>query len=123
MFADPITLAGDGGSTRNYGLRTVVDGKSVRANASAPAAEPETLTIAHSTTKRLGITYDRHLVRADLGKTSVSSPGTPVSASVQVVVEVPRDTIMTVAMVRDMRTQIQNFWVNANLDKILNSEP
>ena len=121
MFTFDITLAGDSSSTRTYSLRSVTDGKAIRANPSAPLNAPETLTINHQKSSRGGIPLDRHLVRLDL--TKINASGAPVVASVYVTIEVPEDTVITAAMIKDMRTQMQNFWVDANVTKLLNSEP
>lgn len=122
MLNTDITLAGDSSSTRTYALRSIEGGNSFRANASAPNGEAETLTVKHSSNKNgSGIAVKRHLVRLDLQK--VNAAGIPVNAAVYVVVEVPVDPAITVAYIKDMRTQMTNFLVNANVDKILSDEP
>ena len=121
MFNTDITLAGDSSSTRTYSLRSIVDGSTVRANASAPVNAPETMTIKHGVSSRGGIPLDRHLVRLDL--TKINSASNPVTASLYVTAEVPQDAAITAAMIKDMRTQLQNFWIDANVVKLLNGEP
>jgi len=122
MFADQ-TLAGDSSSSRTYALTSIVDGSSIRQNASAPVGLPEQLLISHQESTRNGVPLDRHLIRLNLAKSGNEHAGVKLIASVYVTIEVPRDTAVTVAMIRDMRTQLQNFWTNANLDKVLNGEP
>jgi hypothetical protein len=123
MYATDITLAGDSSSTRTYALRSIVDGNSVRANASAPANEPETLTIKHSASKRKdGTVINRHLVRADLTKVN-STTQLSQTGSCQVVFENPTDSAITLNHLKDMRTQLVNFLTDANLAKLINSEP
>jgi hypothetical protein len=122
MFNTDITLAGDSSSTRTYALRSITGGNSIRANASAPSGEAETLTLKHSSSRNgNGLTTERHLVRLDLQK--VTSLGLAANLAVYAVIEVPQDAVITVAMVKDMRTQLANFLVNANVDKLLNDEP
>jgi len=122
MFTDQ-TIVGDSSSTRVYALTSLLGGVSVRQNASAPVGLPEQFLISHQESKRGGFALDRHSIRFNLSKTS--SVGTsPVQASVYCVIEVPRDSAITVAMIRDMRTQLVNFITsNGNVDKILNGEP
>jgi len=121
MFADQ-TIAGDSSSTRTYALTSLVNGSSVRQNAAAPVGLPEQLLISHQESSRSGFPLDRHLVRLNLAKLA-GNGSTALTASVYVTIEVPRDSNITVAMIRDMRTQMVNFLTNANLDKILNGEP
>jgi hypothetical protein len=121
MFTLDITLAGDSSSTRTYSLTSVAEGNSFRANPAAPLNAPETLSIKHQQSSRGGIALDRHLARLDL--TKINSAGTPVQASLYVTIEVPRDSAITATMIKDMRTQMQNFWVDANVAKLLNAEP
>jgi hypothetical protein len=121
MFTTDITLAGDSSSTRTYSLRSIVDGTAVRANPAAPLNAPETLVIKHQKSLRGGIPLDRHLARLDL--TKINSGSNPVVASVYVTIEVPEDTVITAAIIKDMRTQMTNFLVDANVAKLLNSEP
>lgn len=121
MFTDQ-TIAGDSSSTRTYALTSLVNGSSVRQNASAPVGLPEQLLISHQESSRGGIPLDRHLIRFNLSKLG-SNGQSVLTASVYLTVEVPRDSAITVAMIRDMRTQMTNFVTNGNLDKILNGEP
>jgi hypothetical protein len=116
-----ISLLGDAAHTVVYALQSIEGGRAIRKNATAPLGEPETLTVAHSATKRGLLTVDRHLVRLDLTKSDVS--GALAVASVQLVLEVPR-TIITAAQVKDMKTQLVAMLATLGyMDKILNSEP
>lgn len=122
MLLLDITLAGDSSSTRTYSLTSNVNGNSVRANPLAPLNAPETLTIKNQQSTRGGIALDRHLVRLDL--TKINGANQPVVASVYVTIEVPRDTVITAAIIKDMKTQMVNLLaVAGNVDKILNGEP
>jgi hypothetical protein len=122
MFTDPITLVGDSASTRGYSLTSIQDGSTVRANALAPVNAPETMQVKHQLSSRGGVPLDRHLVRLDL--TKINALGAPVVASVYVTLEVPRDSAITIAMIKDMRTQMVNFLTTAGVpEKLLNNEP
>jgi len=123
MFTDPVTLAGDSSSTRGYALQSILDGNSVRSAPTAPVGLPEQLIIKHDISSRGGVPLARHLIRLNLAKTGVDHSGALLTASVYLTIEVPLDQAVTVAMLRDMRTQLNNFTTNANLDKILNNEP
>jgi hypothetical protein len=122
MFSNDITLAGDSSSTRTYALRSIVDGNSVRAAATAPVGEDESLAIKHSlVVQKTGIPADRHLVRLDLAK--LNSEEKLAGAALYVVIEIPRDSVITAAIIKDMRTQLVNFLTNTNVDKLINREP
>jgi len=122
MLTDPITLAGDSSSTRAYALRSILDGKSIRSVATPVAPiTVETLSISTVVSSKAGITTDRHLTRLD--RTIPNGSSVPVTASYYVVIEVPRDAVITQAIIKDMRTQMNNLLVDATLVKILNGEP
>lgn len=122
MFNNDITLAGDSSSTRTYALRGVTDGNSIRSNASAPTSAPEAMLIKNQTSSRGGVALNRTLVRLDL--TKINTPGVPLTGSVYVTFEVPQDPVWTVAIIKDMRTQLVNFLTTAgNVEKLLNGEP
>jgi hypothetical protein len=122
MFADPITLAGDSSSTRDYKLRSIVSGNSERANAAAPANELETMAIKHSRSTKNGTVIKRHLVRLDLGKVN-STTQVLQTAGVYAVLEVPTDSAITSTMIKDMVTQLKNFLTAGNVSALINEEP
>jgi hypothetical protein len=121
MLAADITLAGNS-TTRDYALTTTPQGtSSIRKVATAPLDAPETLTVAHSLGKSQGaVVTDRHVARLNLGK--VSGYGQALNLSFYVVIEVPRESTITLAMVKDMRTQMTNLLSDANLTKIVAGE-
>jgi len=122
MLTDPITLVGDSSSTRAYALRSITDGKSIRSVASPVAPiTGELLSIGTTVASKGSVTTDRHLIRLD--RTIPNAAGTPVTASYYVVIEVPRDVVITQAIIKDMRTQMSALLVDATLVKILNGEP
>ena len=122
MLTDPVTLGGDNSSTRAYALRSIEDGTSIRSVATpvSPITK-ETLKISSSSSKKGGITTDRHLIRLD--RTIPNGTGIAVNAAYYVVIEVPQDVVITQAIIKDMRTQMGNLLVDATLVKILNGEP
>jgi hypothetical protein len=117
-----VVLTGDVAPTsRTYAFNSMEGGRSIRKNALAPLGEPETLTVAHTATKRGTQSVDRHLVRIDLTKSDVN--GVLAVGSVQVVLEVPR-VILTAAQIKDMWLRVVNLFATSGyMDKILNSEP
>lgn len=121
MFTTSLTVLGDSSSSRVYDLRSILNGTAIRGVAAAPANAPEILTISHSTSSRNGIPLDRHLLRLDL--TKINSDNKPVMASVYCVIEVPQDTVITLAIIKDMRTQLKNLLDDTNTAKLVNSEP
>lgn len=122
MLTDPVTLAGDSSSTRDYALRSIVNGQSLRGVA-APVSPitNETLTIGSTASKKGGITTDRHLIRFD--RSYLNGTGLTANLAMYVVIEVPRDATVTQAIIKDVRTQLTNLLANATLVKILNNEP
>jgi len=120
MLSETNTLAGDASSSTTYARRYVNETKGLYSDASAPLGSPKTLSVSHSQVNRgaAGVA-DRHLVRLD--RTEVNASGVAATASVYVVLEVPR-SIVTEAQTLDMVTQLKNFLSSANLDKILNNE-
>jgi hypothetical protein len=99
---------------------SIVDGKAIRSNPSAPLGEPETLTISHSPRSGAVGAPLRHLVRLDLTKSNVA--GEKQTGSVYMVLEAPL-TIITSAQLSDMVTQLKNFLSAGNLTKLINNEP
>jgi len=122
MFSNDITLAGDASSSTTYALRGVVDGKSIRGDASAPLGQPKNLTISHSVVNKAGgVTADRHLVRLD--RTVSNGNGESATASVYAVIESPR-SIVAKSDQYDLITQLNSFLgVVGNRDKLFNNEP
>ena len=107
---------------RKLSLTSIANGKSVRADATAPLGEPRTLTFSHAQVTRSAGVADRHLVRFDETISGVS-PNPDVVPSVQLVIEAPRDTV-TVAQIKDVLARLVTFLgVGANIDKLLNGEP
>lgn len=123
MLPQDITIVGDSASTRIYSWKSPISpGGLLRVNSSAPVGLPETLSVNHTEGKQAGLPLDRHLVRLDLSK--LTALGVAVRASFYVVMEVPRDPIITAAMLKDMRTQAFNLLnVAGYMDKLLAGEP
>jgi len=121
MFANDISLMGTSAS-KTYSLLSIAGGKSIRGDATAPLGEPRTLTFSHQVASRSFGSVDRHLVRFDETIAGVA-PAVDVAASVQLVIEVPRETA-TAAQIKDVLARLVTFLgVSANIDKLLNNEP
>lgn len=121
MFNTDITLAGTSAS-KTYSLISIQGAKALRRDATAPLGEPRSLTISHQEVSRSYGIADRHLIRLD-ETVSGTAPNPDVVASVQLVIEVPRDTV-TAAQVTDVKDRLVSFLNTAGyLTKILNNEP
>lgn len=124
MLTQDITLAGDSSSTRTYNLTegpTAGKKASLRRNSAAPTGEAEELAVSHSESVRNGTVVKRHLVRLNLQKLNATTLKAH-TASFYVVTEIPQDTAITAAQIKDMRTQMVNLLTNANVDKIIGDE-
>jgi hypothetical protein len=96
--------------------------KAIRNDATAPLGEPRSLTISHQPVTRSWGAADRHLVRLD-DTISGTAPALDVQISVQLVIEVPRETA-TAAQVKDTKDRLVAFLATAGyVDRLLNSEP
>ena len=121
MYPTDITLAGTS-TSKTYSLISIQDRKALRADATAPLGEPRSLTLSHQAVTRSWGAADRHLVRLD-ETVSGASPAPDVQISVQLVIEVPRETA-TAAQVKDVKDRLVSFLGTAGyVDKLLNSEP
>jgi hypothetical protein len=121
MLPTALTLTGTTVST-TYGLRSIVDGKAIRADATAPLGSPKTVTVSHGlrNAKDPG-SANRHLFRLDwTGHNSVS--GSPEVASMYIVVELPQSDTFSPADILNMQSQLVNGTVG-NWAGFLNSEP
>jgi hypothetical protein len=121
MFNNDITLAGTS-TSKTYSLTSIQGAKALRFDATAPLGEPRSLTISHQEVTRSFGAADRHLVRLD-ETVSGTSPAPDVKISVQLVIEVPRETA-TFAQVQDVVDRLEAFTGTAGyLTKLLNNEP
>jgi hypothetical protein len=81
------------------------------------------LTISHQEVTRSYGKADRHLVRLDRDFEAAMAGDPNVQASVQLVIEVPRNDV-TVAQIQSLVDQMEAFTGTAGyLGKILNNEP
>jgi hypothetical protein len=123
MFANSFALVGDSASTRTYDLVSIENGKSIRKNAAAAANELESITVSHTASlNKEGTVVKRHLARLDLWKVNSTTQKLQ-KAAVYVVIEQPVDSVITAAILKDMRTQLKNFLDDANVAKLINDEP
>jgi hypothetical protein len=120
MFANDVALAGTSVTT-TYSLISVSGGNSVRKDATVALDSPKSLLIKHEAITKGTLHSDRHLVRLER---TAPQAGTllPVTGSVHVVIDAPRDTI-TSAHILDMIDQLKTFLVAGNWTKLSNSEP
>jgi len=124
MLTQDITLAGDSSSTRTYYLTegpTTGKKASLRRNSAAPTGEAEELAVSHSESLRNGTVVKRHLARLNLQKLNATTLKAH-TVALYVVIEVPQDSVITAAQVKDMRTQMVNLLTNANVDKLIGDE-
>jgi len=123
-FPSDITLVDDAVANVVYSQISLEKGKSIRQDSTRDLGTPRSLTISHQVSGTGMKATDRHLVRLDLVEEDTGSDTiATVSGSVYAVLECPR-RIVTAAMIKDMLTQLTGFLVvEANVDKLLNSEP
>lgn len=125
MIATTLTLVGNS-STLNYSLISIVDGKSIRSDATAPLGAPRTCTISHGKRNpKDSKSPDRHLFRLDWTKTNTVT-GLDETLSAQFVLENPVSTTFNDTDVEDMKTQLTNFLLGSSgalFNQFQNSEP
>jgi hypothetical protein len=123
MFDTNLTV-NDGTSDLEFALRSILDGKSIRADATAALGEPRTLTISHSKRNpKDPESPDRHLARVDV--TKHDTDGKPFIASAYIVVENPVNGLFDNDDIRALMTLVINTTYNpeGRMDKFLNNEP
>jgi len=119
MLATDLTLGSDVYTLSGNDLV-----KSTRGLVTEPTAGTETeLTISKSQTKIDGLVNDRRLVRID--RSVLSETGTPVKASVYLVINQPKSSVFTAAQIRTLCVSLATFITassNGHIDKVLNGE-
>jgi hypothetical protein len=123
MF-DTNLVINDGTSDRTYALTSIVDGKSIRRDASATLGEPRTLTISHGKRNpKDPESPDRHLVRLDV--VDHDAEGVAHTASAYIVVENPVNGLFSVAQLRALLLSVLNAVGDDSVrfPKFMNSEP
>jgi len=123
-FTSDITLVDDLSADVVYSQISLENSKSVRTDATRDLGTPRSLVISHEVSGSGMKATDRHLVRLNLTEEDTGSDTiATVSGSVYLVIEAPR-RIVTATMIKDMLTQLIGFVsVEANVNKLLNSEP
>lgn len=120
MLSDPVVLS-DGTSNHSYTLRSITDGKSIRADSTAPFGAPKTLTISHGLrTPKDPTSPLRHLVRLD--DTVVNTDGSKEQLSIYVVAEIPQTASWDVATVKLWRNQINSLLSDGIFVPVINGE-
>lgn len=99
---DTIVLNGTSSTGTNFDLINRSNLQSLRLDRTTNLIEPREMVISHSssTDKKSGIITDRHLV--SFRKTLTTSKGEKVQAQVNLTIPIPRDVIVTDAVVRDL---------------------
>lgn len=121
MLALDITLAGDAASSQTYSFANYpTPTSSLRGDRVAGSALPRTMAIGHSVMKKGTQSTDRHLVRLNLAMADAVT-GEKVFGGAYLVIEMPQ-TVMTVAKMKDIITQLKNFLSSGNIDMLLNNE-
>jgi hypothetical protein len=123
-FPTDITLTDSASADVTYSQISLEGGKSIRTDASRGLGTPRSMIISHQTNGKGLTAVDKHLVRLNIVEEDTASADVAVmSGSVYLVIEAPR-RIVTGAMIKDELDQLLSFIsVEANIDKILNSEP
>lgn len=128
MLANDITLDKQDGTDVVYRLINQDGSGSRRIDIATNASLPKLLTIRHSTQGKGVDAVDRHLV--SLTQTVAGSLA-PRTITVNFTVAVPRDTVVTSAMVKDLVTNLVDFLADGtiatlatmtNVDAILRGE-
>jgi len=125
MIATSLALVGST-STLTYSLISIVDGKSIRSDATAPLGAPRTLTVSHGKRNpKDSKSPDRHMVRLDWTKQNTVT-GADESLSAYFVLENPISSTFTDTEVEDMKNQLINFLAGSSgavFNQFQNSEP
>lgn len=125
MLATALTLVGNA-STLTYSLISIVDGKAIRADATAPIGSPRTLTVSHGNRNPKDPKSPlRHLVRLDWTKQNTVT-GADEVLSQYVVLEHPLSSTFSDVEIEDMKNQLINFLAGnsgAVFNQFQNSEP
>lgn len=117
--------------TYNYGLTSIVNGKSLRNNASASIGAPDSLTISHETKGKGASAVDRHLIRLDTTYETSDATGnkSQATATAYVVLVAPH-SVVTQDNMKLAYDKIVAFLgatetgaSSNNFTRILNSEP
>lgn len=130
MFNQNVAIV-VGENTTHYGLISVANSDSRRANAGADIGAPDVLTISHETKGKGIAAVDRHLVRIDTTFVAADATGNPVSAtaSAYVVLVMPHN-VVTKSNLQEAWSKIVNFLsasesgaTETNFNRVLNGEP
>lgn len=130
MFNQNVAIVVDQ-VTYNYGLTSIVNGKSLRNNASAGIGAPDSFTISHETKGKGVGAVDRHLVRLDTTYETTDAAGTKSQATATAyVVLVAPHSVVTQDNMKLAWSKLAAF-LNAtetgassnNFTRVLNNEP
>lgn len=114
MALADITL-NDGQGTpvaHTFAYVSAINNRVIRSELAAPAETPRTLTMAHSESKKGGVTVKSHLLRFDV--TLLDTDGiTPYTANIRVMADVP-SRILSDALADDFAAYVRNYLSSAN---------
>jgi hypothetical protein len=115
MALADITLADGQTSPVNHTFAYVgtVNNRIVRTELAAAPEEPISLTIAHSTGTKKGVTFRSHLLRVDTTILDTDEV-TPHQANIRLMADVP-NPVLTDALADDLAAYIRNWATSANV--------
>jgi hypothetical protein len=124
MLAPNLVVNNGTEGDKTFGLRSIVDGRSIRGNIDDGIGQPRLLTISHGLRNpKDSKSARRHLVRYD--RTKVDTEGNAETASVYIVFEQPQSQFdwATMSVMLDTVTAALLPDSRANLKAVLNGEP
>lgn len=104
------TLDARDGSDQTYALLGEDQTGSKRLDTASTLTEPRSLVIKHSVQGSGANAIDRHLVQASY--TKVNSSGVPRTGTVNLTIAMPRDTVITSAIIEDLLANIVSLVCN-----------
>jgi len=128
-LASTLTLDAKDGTDVVYLKRTNDATSSSYIDQSTNLTQPNLLSFKHSTTGKGSDAVDRHLIQ--IQKTVLNTSGVPRTLTANLTIAVPRDSVITTAMVQNALANIVDFVADgaiasiatmANLDSILRGE-
>lgn len=104
------TLDARDGSDQTFALLGADSVSSKRIDTASTTSEPRILNVKHSASGSGAAAIDRHLVQC--ASTKLNSAGVPRTATVNLTIAVPRDSVITAAIVQDCIANIVSLICN-----------
>lgn len=98
------TLDGRAGADQTFTLLGADNTGSTRLDTASTLTEPKRLNIKHSSSGQGAAAIDRHLIQTS--NTKLNTAGVARTATVNLTIAVPRDTVITAAIVEDLISNI-----------------